>query len=117
MVFSVHSFTPIMNGKERPWHIGVLWDQDPRVAVPLIAELAAADPRRVVGDNEPYSAREPAGYTVRTHAESAGLPHGSVEIRQDLIDTQAGVAYWADALAAALEPILAKPEIYRVERY
>ena len=117
VVFSVHSFTPIMNGKERPWHVGVLWDQDPRVAVPLIAELAAADPKRVVGDNEPYSAREPAGYTVRTHAESAGLPHGSVEIRQDLIDTPAGVAYWADALAAALKPILAKSDLYRVQHY
>lgn len=117
VIFSVHSFTPIMNGKERPWHVGVLWDRDTRVPVPLIAELAAADPRRIVGDNEPYSAREPASFTIRTHAEAAGLPHASIEIRQDLIDTPAGAAYWADALAAALAPILAKPEIYRVERY
>lgn len=117
VVFSIHSFTPVMNGKERPWHIGVLWDKDPRVAVPLIAELAAADRRRVVGDNEPYSAREPAGYTVRMHAETAGLPHAAVEIRQDLIDTPAGAAFWAEALAAALKPILAKPDLYRIERF
>jgi predicted N-formylglutamate amidohydrolase len=117
IVFSIHSFTPIMNGAERPWHIGVLWNHDPRVPVPLIAELAAADPRRVVGDNEPYSAREPAGYTIRTHAELAGLPHAAIEIRQDLIDTPAGAAYWAEALAAALRPILAKPEISRVQHF
>jgi predicted N-formylglutamate amidohydrolase len=85
--------------------------------VPLIAELAAADPRRIVGDNEPYSAREPASYTIRTHAEATGLPHASIEIRQDLIDTPDGVSYWADAMAAALRPILAKPELYRVEHY
>ena len=116
-LFSVHSFTPIMNGKERPWHVGVLWDRDPRMPVPLIAELAAADPRRIVGDNEPYSAREPASYTIRTHAEATGLPHASIEIRQDLIDTPDGVSYWADAMAAALRPILARPELYRVERF
>ena len=117
VVFSVHSFTPVMNGFARPWHVGVLWDKDPRVPVPLIAELAAADPRRIVGDNEPYSAREPAGYSIRTHAEPAGLPHAAVEIRQDLIDTPVGAAQWADALAAALAPILARPDLNRVERF
>jgi len=117
VVFSVHSFTPVMDGFARPWHVGGLWDKDPRVPVPLIAELAAADPRRIVGDNEPYSAREPAGYSIRTHAEPAGLPHAAVEIRQDLIDTPAGAAQWADALAAALTPILARPDLNRVERF
>jgi predicted N-formylglutamate amidohydrolase len=116
--FSVHSFTPVMNGFARPWHVGILWDKDPRLPVPLIAELAAADPRRVVGDNEPYSEREePTGYSVRTHAVPAGLPHAGVEIRQDLIDTEAGIVEWADALAAALRPILARPGLNRVERF
>ncbi len=118
VLFSVHSFTPVMNGVARPWHVGVLWDKDPRVPVPLITELAAADPRRVVGDNEPYSEREaPAGYSVRTHAVPAGLPHAGVEIRQDLIDTAAGAAAWAEALAAALKPVLARPGLNRVERF
>ena len=117
IVFSVHSFTPVMNGFARPWHVGVLWDKDPRVPVPLIAALAAADPRRVVGDNQPYSAREPSGYSIRTHAEPAGLPHAAVEIRQDLIDTEAGAAEWADILAVALRPILARPDLHRVERF
>ena len=118
VVFSVHSFTPVMNGLARPWHVGVLWDKDPRVPVPLIAELAAADPRRIVGDNEPYSEREaPAGYSVRTHAVPAGLPHAGVEIRQDLIDTAAGAMAWADALAAALKPVLARPGLNRIEHF
>ncbi len=118
VLFSVHSFTPVMNGVARPWHVGVLWDKDPRVPVPLITELAAADPRRVVGDNEPYSEREaPAGYSVRTHAVPAGLPHAGVEIRQDLIDTAAGAAAWAEALAAALKPVLARPGLNRMERF
>jgi predicted N-formylglutamate amidohydrolase len=117
VVISIHSFTPVMNGLERPWHVGVLWNHDPRVPVPLIAGLAAADPRRVVGDNQPYSAREPAGYSIRTHAEAAGLPHAAIEIRQDLIDTPAGAEFWAEAIADALKPILARSGIYCVERF
>jgi predicted N-formylglutamate amidohydrolase len=37
-------------------HVGVLWNDDPRLPEPLLAELRR-DPSLVVGDNEPYSAR------------------------------------------------------------
>ena len=115
-VLSIHSFTPTMNGIARPWHIGILWDRDPRIPVPLLAALRR-EPRLVVGDNEPYSAREPAGYTVRTHAVRRGLPHVAVEIRQDLITDGAGEREWAERLAAALTPILEDPALYHVKHY
>ena len=76
-------------------------------------ESLRADPALVVGDNEPYSAREPAGYTVRHHAVARGLPHVAIELRQDLIADAAGAARWAERLAAALAPILARRELYR----
>ena len=57
--------------------------------VPLLAALKS-DPALVVGDNEPYSAREPPGYTVRNHAVARGLPHVAIELRQDLIADDAG---------------------------
>jgi predicted N-formylglutamate amidohydrolase len=112
-LLSIHSFTPRMNGTTRPWHVGILWDEDPRIPVPLLAALKS-DPALVVGDNEPYSAREPAGYTVRHHAAAQGLPHAAIELRQDLIADAAGQDEWAARLAAALGPILARREIYRV---
>jgi predicted N-formylglutamate amidohydrolase len=115
-MIAIHSFTPVMDGFVRPWHVGILWDKDPRVPVPLMRALAA-DPQRVVGDNEPYSAREPNGYTMRCHATPQGLPHALVEIRQDLIDTASGAAEWSGHLAAALGPILAAPTLYRAERH
>jgi predicted N-formylglutamate amidohydrolase len=115
-VLSIHSFTPFMNGFARPWHIGILWDKDPRMAVPMLAALRR-EAGLVVGDNEPYSAREPAGYTVRTHAEKRGLPHLNVEIRQDLIETDAGTAEWADRLVRVLTPILEDPALYHVKHY
>jgi len=112
VLFSVHSFTPTMKagGTPRPWHIGVLWDCDGRLAVPLM-EALAHDPALIVGDNEPYSGWV-VSYTVAAHAGSAGLARAAVEIRQDLIATDEGAADWADRLAAILETVLADPGLY-----
>lgn len=114
-LIAVHSFTPAMNGFDRPWHVGILWNHDPRLAVPLIRRLRARGDL-VVGDNEPYSGRDLA-YTTERHAAAAGLPHVGIEIRQDLVGDAAGVAAWIDILAEALRPILAEPELHRVEMY
>src|SRR5690606_14841541 len=35
VMIAVHSFTPRLNGIERPWHVGVLWDKDPRLPLRL----------------------------------------------------------------------------------
>jgi len=102
---AVHSFTPRFDGFARPWHVGVLWDLDQRLALPLLKALRV-DGRWRVGDNEPYSGRHPAGYTMDAHAEARGLPHVSIEVRQDLLATPGGVAEWASLLASALGPIL-----------
>ena len=110
-LIAVHSFTPEFDGHQRPWHIGVLWDKDPRIPVPLINALSLID-GIVVGDNEPYSGKHPHDFTLDHHAEAEGLAHVSVEIRQDLINTPDGVVYWGDLLAEALVPILSGPGLY-----
>jgi predicted N-formylglutamate amidohydrolase len=110
-LLSIHSFTPEMNGKARPWHVGVLWDLDGRIALPLLEGLRG-EPGLVVGDNEPYSAREPVGYTQRHHGAEPGLPHVALELRQDLVADDAGAAVWAERLARVLRPILARAELY-----
>ncbi|MEI9985286.1 MAG: N-formylglutamate amidohydrolase [Aliidongia sp.] len=115
-MISMHSFTPWMNGFARPWHIGILWERDPRIPVPLLAGLAAR-PGLVVGDNQPYSGHDPEGYTLRQHAIPRGLPHVLIELRQDEIGTVAGVERFAEHLAAALQPILADPELFRAAVY
>lgn len=101
VLFSMHSFTPVMNDFERPWHVGVLWDEDARLAAPLL-EILRENRTLVVGDNEPYSAREPLGYTMNEHGTKRGLPHVAIEIRQDLIDTHQGAERWAAIMADAL---------------
>jgi predicted N-formylglutamate amidohydrolase len=110
-VLSLHSFTPRMNGFQRPWHIGVLWHRDPRMPVPLMARLLK-EPGLVVGDNEPYSGRDEHGYSIVAHAEAARLPHALIEVRQDLIGDPAGVAEWGDRLISVLRDILADERVY-----
>jgi predicted N-formylglutamate amidohydrolase len=108
---AVHSFTPIFKEFHRPWQIGILWDKDPRIPVPLLEMLRARGV--AVGDNEPYSGKAPADHTVDHHAEGGGLPHVSVEIRQDLIDHPEGVARWAALLGDVLAKILEDDGLYR----
>lgn len=105
-VLSIHSCTPVMAGFQRPWEIGVLWNQDGRIAVPLMSELARAGDINV-GDNQPYSGRDHHGFTLEHHAEPRGLPHVLIEVRQDLIETEAGQRVWAERLYAAFTPVLA----------
>ena len=115
-VVAVHSFTPCIKGQlPRPWHVGVLWNRDPRMAAPALNALRARGDL-VVGDNQPYSGRE-INYTLDTHAGAAGLPNVSFEIRQDLVETEEGCRHWADILAAALEGVLADQGLYRAEVY
>jgi predicted N-formylglutamate amidohydrolase len=113
-LIAIHSFTPQMAGYERPWHIGVLWDKDPRIPLPFMQRLRAHPQQINVGDNQPYSGKHPADYTIDHHAEAAGLPHVSIEVRQDLVNTEAGAEKWATILADALAEILADPGLYKV---
>ncbi len=102
-LLSVHTCTPIMGGVWRPWQIGVLWGQDGRLALPLIAALRR-DLSLNVGDNQPYSGRGGKGYTIARHGP--GRMHASVELRQDLVATPAGAAYWAGVLGDGLAAVL-----------
>jgi len=98
-VISIHSFTPSWKGHPRPWQVGILYDRDARLAVPLMARLSEAG--FIVGDNEPYTGAL-EGDTLYQHGTLRGLPHVLIEIRQDLIDRDAA----AQALALRLKPIL-----------
>ncbi len=111
VIVSLHSFTPVMNGFQRPWHVGVLWNRDPRLAVPLMQRLAQ-EPDLVVGDNEPYSGRDGHGYSIKAHAEALGLAHGLLEIRQDLIADEAGQDRWAGILHRVLLDVLGRPVLH-----
>ncbi len=104
---TIHSFTPVWRGLPRPWHAGILWDRDARLAAPLVAGLRADPARLCVGDNEPYGGGLP-GDTIDRHATARGLENALVEIRQDLIADAPGQEAWAARFASLLAPLVAK---------
>lgn len=114
-IVSIHSFTPVWRGEKRRWQAGILWDADPRLAVPLI-EMLATDGLLVVGDNEPYSGAL-AGDTLYRHGTRRGLAHALIELRQDLIADPEGVAAWADRLAAILATLNRRPELHEIRHH
>jgi len=111
-VVMVHSFTPVMGHAPRPWHVGILWERDGRIALPLLKRLRERGDL-CVGDNEPYTASSPHGYTMPLHAARAGRPNVQLEVRQDLVADDAGIARWNEILADALTPVLGNPELYK----
>jgi predicted N-formylglutamate amidohydrolase len=112
-VIAIHSFAPVLSEQQRPWDIGILWDKDSRLSRPLINSLSA-DFGFYVGDNQPYSGKHPADFTIDHHAESAGYPHAGIEIRHDLITHAEGVDDIAQRLGDCLEIVLADPTLYHV---
>lgn len=114
-VFSVHSFTPRMQNRARPWQVGILWDSDPRAVMPLL-EMLAEDVSLTVGDNEPYDGAL-RGDTMFKHCIVPGIAHALIEIRQDLIRDDAGAAAWAERLAPMLDDINRRPDIHEYRQF
>jgi len=104
--FSVHSFTPLLGGQKRPWHAGFLSRRTPQTAQHLIASIARARPDLVLGLNEPYRIEDETDWFIPIHAETRGLPHALIEIRNDQLATAGDVAVWADLLAGAIQDLL-----------
>jgi predicted N-formylglutamate amidohydrolase len=102
VLISVHSFTPVFAGVARPWHLGLLYRHDARVAAALLPMMRETR-RWSVGDNEPYAVGEGTDYAIPVHGERRGLPHVGLEVRQDLVDAADGQAEWAERIAGWLQ--------------
>jgi predicted N-formylglutamate amidohydrolase len=101
VLIAMHSFTPVFLGSVRPFHAGLLYHRDTRLAHPLL-ELLRAEEGLVVGDNEPYAASEATDYSIIEYGERLGAPYVEIEIRQDLIADGAGQSFWAERFARLL---------------
>jgi predicted N-formylglutamate amidohydrolase len=105
LLVSLHSFTPRLETQpevERPWQIGILYNQDARAAALAIPMLEAVG--IVTGDNQPYSGRV-LNATMNRHGEARGLPYLGIEVRQDLIGGPEGVAAWCMRLAPVIASV------------
>lgn len=108
-LLSIHSFTPRWKTTERPWHITVLWDNDPRLPMPLLDALRQEEDL-CVDENEPYSGNL-TGDCMHQHGTNRGLAHALIEIRQDLIADEAGQDQWIARLSRIMATLWKDPEL------
>jgi predicted N-formylglutamate amidohydrolase len=105
VLVSLHSFTPSMKGKDRPWQIGVLHGGgNVSFALNLLGVLEGRG-AWTVGDNQPY-AMDGTDHSIPRHAYPDALPYAELEIRQDLLATPDQQRHWSDILATALPDAL-----------
>lgn len=101
-VIAIHSFTNRLMGasEERPWQVGLLWSDDETSARAMMAALAQQTDW-AIGDNEPYDARV-FNYSVDRHIAPRELRHVTLEVRQDLLDSEASIDKMAALLAGCI---------------
>jgi predicted N-formylglutamate amidohydrolase len=109
VILSIHSFTDIWKGVPRPWHAGILWDRDPRLAMPLL-EAFRAEPDLKVGENQPYPGSY-EGDCCWQHGVRRGLAWAVIEVRQDLIRDREGQDHWAARIARIVESLAKRPDL------
>ena len=116
LLLSIHSFTPQMEGFDRPWQIGVMWNREKTLSKKLIANLKRDNKGWMIGDNQPYSLKNHNGgkSTIARHGEDRKLPCLIVEFRQDLVGkSRAQAERMAARFLKSLLPILNDPKTYR----
>lgn len=106
LILAIHSFTPVMGstGEQRPWDVGLLYNQDDRaarIAIELFEGMGFT-----VGDNEPYSGKQ-LNATMDRHAEANGIPYLTIELRQDLVERKSHQSVWADRIAQVAQQVQA----------
>lgn len=106
VIITIHSFTPIYRGQPRTVELGILHDGDDRAAQLLLEAAQGSGLNTAL--NEPYSATDGVTHTLREHALKRGLPNVMIEVRNDLINTPAGVNRISGLLAPMLTQVVSQ---------
>ena len=105
LLLSIHTFTPELHGRERPFDVGVLFDAYDDLATALAADVAAAG--FAVRMNEPYSGLDGLIFSARHHGRRHGARYLELEINNRLLrrddEARAVARRLVDAVARLLE--------------
>lgn len=107
VIVAMHSFSPRLNGRApRPWEIAILHAaHDLRALGPHVIDRLREETDLTVGDNEPYAGHLPGDAVDRLALQKNHL-NTLIELRQDLIGTEAEQNAWAERLAPVLQDAL-----------
>jgi predicted N-formylglutamate amidohydrolase len=104
-LLSVHSFTPSLNGQERRFDAGVLFDAFEPLAHRLAAEVAKAG--FTVRMNEPYSGVDGLIFSARSHGRRHDRYYLELEINNGLLRSASAARAVARRLAPAVAAVAA----------
>ncbi|MDX8355693.1 N-formylglutamate amidohydrolase [Cognatiyoonia sp. IB215182] len=102
ILVTIHSFTPVYRGERRSVEIGILHDNDSRLA-DVILQVAHGFK---IARNSPYGPDDGVTHTLRQHALPRGILNVMIELRNDLIKTPGQCEEMAHNLACWLSQAL-----------
>jgi len=105
ILITLHSFTPVYFGTPRTCEIGILHDDDTRLADIILAN-AHLTPHIRVERNVPYGPQDGVTHSLKLHGLSHNLPNVMIEIRNDLITTPDQQQAMAGDLLHMIQPFL-----------
>ncbi len=101
IIATIHTFTPVYQGRRRALDLGILHDRDTRLA-DRVLKLCARDDALVTRRNQPYGPLDGVTHTLKKHALPRGLLNVMFEIRNDLVADDAGQRAMAERLSMLL---------------
>ena len=96
--YSIHSFTPQMDGLDRPWDIGFLYRHCNSQGEQLVKLFHELWPEFKIGLNQPYAIEDSTDWFIPVCAETHGVSHSLIEIRNDHLLTTEDCRLWAKRL-------------------
>ncbi|MFS8052032.1 MULTISPECIES: N-formylglutamate amidohydrolase [Rhizobium] len=105
VIVTVHSFTPVYNGKQRAVELGILHDEDRWLADRML-DGAAGAPLYRTERNQPYGPEDGVTHTLKLHGLANGLHNVMIEVRNDLIGDDVGQGVVADYLTGLIQSSL-----------
>lgn len=109
-VVSVHSFTKRLMGSanDRPWEVGLLWNEDEASAKSAIRWLRQHSSWQV-GDNQPYDAHA-FNFSIDCHVGANDIDHLTFEVRQDMLSSTEEIAKVSELLVGSIKSAMAERE-------
>ena len=106
IIVTIHSFTPVYDGQRRSVEVGVLHDTDERLANAML-DIAPSFLPHNVQRNSPYGPEHGVTHTLKEHAIGAGHLNVMLEVRNDLLQSQAQQNAMAEAITQWLHAAIA----------
>jgi predicted N-formylglutamate amidohydrolase len=100
-IVTIHSFTPVYMGRSRAVELGILHDDDARLADRML-DIAAQAPAYRTERNEPYGPKDGVTHTLKLHGIANGLKNVMIEVRNDLIENEVSQGVMAGYLSGLI---------------